>query len=213
MKKVNFRTLVAPTGNGADVVISLDLVREVNEQLAICSISGMEAMLDNGPWLIPKFADDGLSVIATKLDTPLILDTYTTTMCTESSDQSSYARDVIDLPVDIDLKEYTRCGILRTLLMQLIPDIDDVFREKGGYTKHAYTVDNSTPNVDIGPLGEKGEEFSLKAGKNKEGDLADKESDSDVEDDDNDPASLWHRKVLRVQVLQRARWNGKEKFT
>lgn len=35
MKKVNFRTLVAPAGNGADVVISLDLVREVNDILVI----------------------------------------------------------------------------------------------------------------------------------------------------------------------------------
>ncbi|GKC11044.1 hypothetical protein Tco_1007826 [Tanacetum coccineum] len=39
---------------------------------------GIDAMLDNG------HCEDGLSVIATKLGTPLMLDSYTSTMCTKS---------------------------------------------------------------------------------------------------------------------------------
>nr|GEY36160.1 hypothetical protein [Tanacetum cinerariifolium] len=61
---------------------------------------------------------------------------------------------------------------------------DDVLGEKGENTIHVDKVDNSTPNVDIGLLGAKGEEAGSKMGKNKEGDLADRESESDVEDNE-----------------------------
>ena len=40
---------------------------------------------------ITTFTEDGLSVIATKLGTPLMLDYYTSTMCMESWGRSSYA--------------------------------------------------------------------------------------------------------------------------
>ena len=45
---------------------------------------------------ITTFTKDGLSDIATKLSTPLMLDTYTTSMCIESWGQSSFARAMID---------------------------------------------------------------------------------------------------------------------
>ncbi|GJX64357.1 hypothetical protein Tco_0298700, partial [Tanacetum coccineum] len=47
--------------------------------------------------------------------------------------------------------------------------------EKGGNVVHVDKVDNSTPNVDIGLLRAKVEETCSKIGKNKEGDLADRE--------------------------------------
>nr|GEW10321.1 hypothetical protein [Tanacetum cinerariifolium] len=101
-KKLNIRTL---------------FTRRV--MILMCSIEGLDAMVENGPWFIQSnplilkkwhpgenllkedvrtvsvwvklhgvpviaFNDDGLSVIATKLGTPLMLDSYTANMCMQS---------------------------------------------------------------------------------------------------------------------------------
>lgn len=44
-------------------------------------------------------------MIATKLGTPLILDSYTSSMCKDSWGRSSFDRTLIDLNPDVDLKE------------------------------------------------------------------------------------------------------------
>nr|GEZ45433.1 hypothetical protein [Tanacetum cinerariifolium] len=132
-KVANFRTLIAPASNEADVVISLESILEVKERFEK-SVYGFflsgESMLDNRPWLIRNmplvlrkwsplvnvakedmnsvpfwvkfydapvtaFTEDGLSVIATKLGTLLMLDTYTTSMCMELWGLSSFARAMI----------------------------------------------------------------------------------------------------------------------
>ncbi|GJW87444.1 hypothetical protein Tco_0162784 [Tanacetum coccineum] len=67
------------------------------------SKDGMDAMLKN----------DGLSAIATKLDTPLMLDAYITTMCTESWGRLSYVRAIIDLQADVELKDTFVVAILK----------------------------------------------------------------------------------------------------
>ncbi|GKD13983.1 hypothetical protein Tco_1198390 [Tanacetum coccineum] len=46
---------------------------------------------------VTAFSEDGLSVIPTKLGTPLILDSYTSDMCMQSWGRSSYARVMIEL--------------------------------------------------------------------------------------------------------------------
>ncbi|GKD55174.1 kinase-like domain, phloem protein 2-like protein [Tanacetum coccineum] len=51
------------------------------------------------------FSEDGLSVIATKLGTPLILDSYTSDMCMHSWGRSSYARAMIELQANMELKD------------------------------------------------------------------------------------------------------------
>ncbi|GJY99142.1 DNA helicase [Tanacetum coccineum] len=53
---------------------------------------------------VPLTAFAWLSVIATKLGTPLMLDAYTTTMCTESWGRLSYVRAMINLLIDVELK-------------------------------------------------------------------------------------------------------------
>ncbi|GKC02506.1 hypothetical protein Tco_0994116, partial [Tanacetum coccineum] len=53
---------------------------------------------------ITAFSEDGLSVIATKLGTPLI-DSYTSDMYMESWGRSSYARVMIELQIDVVLKD------------------------------------------------------------------------------------------------------------
>nr|GEV02549.1 hypothetical protein [Tanacetum cinerariifolium] len=51
------------------------------------------------------FSEDELSVIATKLGTPLMLDSYTYEMCMQSWGRSSYARALIEIRVDMELKD------------------------------------------------------------------------------------------------------------
>ncbi|GKF62765.1 hypothetical protein Tco_0182819, partial [Tanacetum coccineum] len=50
------------------------------------------------------FSEEGLSVIATKLDTPLMLDPYTSDMCIQSWGRPSYARALIEVRDDVELK-------------------------------------------------------------------------------------------------------------
>nr|GEV84093.1 hypothetical protein [Tanacetum cinerariifolium] len=55
--------------------------------------------------LVTKFSEYGLSAIATKLGTPIMLESYMTDMCMQSWGRSSYARAMIELKVDVELKE------------------------------------------------------------------------------------------------------------
>nr|GEY46479.1 hypothetical protein [Tanacetum cinerariifolium]GEY58880.1 hypothetical protein [Tanacetum cinerariifolium] len=54
---------------------------------------------------IMAFTKDGLSVIAIKLGTPLMLDTYTTSMCMESWVWSSFVKEIIDIHAAVKLKD------------------------------------------------------------------------------------------------------------
>nr|GEY87137.1 hypothetical protein [Tanacetum cinerariifolium] len=54
---------------------------------------------------ITNFSEDGLSAIATKLGTPLMLDSYTSDMCLQSWGRSSYARVMLELRADVKLKD------------------------------------------------------------------------------------------------------------
>ncbi|GKB76884.1 hypothetical protein Tco_0943779 [Tanacetum coccineum] len=81
-------------------------------------MDGLDAMFENGQWFIQNNPllmkkwhpdenllkeDDGLSAIATKLGTPLMLDSYTSDMCMQSLGRSSYARVMIELRADVEL--------------------------------------------------------------------------------------------------------------
>nr|GEY33814.1 hypothetical protein [Tanacetum cinerariifolium] len=68
-------------------------------------MDGLDAMLENGP------CDDGLGAIATKLGTPLMLDSYTSDMCMQSWGRSSYARVTIELRADVEMKENIVVGM------------------------------------------------------------------------------------------------------
>ncbi|GKB31579.1 hypothetical protein Tco_0870980 [Tanacetum coccineum] len=72
------------------------------------SVDGLDVMLENVKLhgvLVMVFSKDGLSAIATKLGTPLILDTYTSDMCLQSWGMSSYARAMIELLANMELKD------------------------------------------------------------------------------------------------------------
>nr|GEU73002.1 hypothetical protein [Tanacetum cinerariifolium] len=133
-KKVNVRTLYTPWGNGIDVFVLLDSIRAIRERFANTAY-GLFALwfIWNHPLMLKKwhldenllkedvstvpvwvklygvpviaFSKNGLSTIATKLGTPLMLDSYTFDMCMQSSDRLSYARAMIELRVDVELKD------------------------------------------------------------------------------------------------------------
>ncbi|GJU70299.1 U5 small nuclear ribonucleoprotein helicase [Tanacetum coccineum] len=54
---------------------------------------------------ITVFTQDGLSAIATKLGKSLMLDSYTAAMCTDSWGRASYAREMIKLIADVELRD------------------------------------------------------------------------------------------------------------
>ncbi|XP_021979851.1 uncharacterized protein LOC110875970 [Helianthus annuus] len=54
---------------------------------------------------IAAYTEDGLSMIATAIGEPKLLDSYTTTMCTDAWGRSSYARALIDVSAENDFKE------------------------------------------------------------------------------------------------------------
>nr|GEV91036.1 hypothetical protein [Tanacetum cinerariifolium] len=54
---------------------------------------------------ISAFTEDGLSAIATKLGTPMMLDSYASAMCMDSWVRSSYAKALVELGADVELKD------------------------------------------------------------------------------------------------------------
>ncbi|GJU78945.1 cytokinin dehydrogenase 3-like protein [Tanacetum coccineum] len=74
------------------------------------SMKGLNAMLEN-VWVklhgvpVTAISEDGLSAIATKLGTPLMLDSYASDMCMQSWGRSTYARGMIELRADVELKD------------------------------------------------------------------------------------------------------------
>nr|GEY13428.1 hypothetical protein [Tanacetum cinerariifolium] len=109
-KKVSFRTLFTPEGNGIDVVVPVDSIRAINERFANTAYGFFlgkkvayhvvanykwhpdENLLKEDVRTVPvwvklhgvpvtAFSEDGLSAIATKMGTPLMLDSYTSDMC------------------------------------------------------------------------------------------------------------------------------------
>lgn len=76
---------------------------------------------------IAAFTGDGLSAIATKLGTPIMLDSYTSTMCTNSWGRLDFARALIDIRADRALKD---------TLVIVIPNVDGT-----GTTLHKVRVE------------------------------------------------------------------------
>ncbi|GJW60270.1 cytokinin dehydrogenase 3-like protein [Tanacetum coccineum] len=54
---------------------------------------------------VTAFSEDGLRAIATKLGTPLMFDSYTSYMCMQSWGRLSYARVMVELKADVELKD------------------------------------------------------------------------------------------------------------
>nr|GEW34958.1 hypothetical protein [Tanacetum cinerariifolium] len=74
------------------------------------------------------YTSDGLSLIATKIDTPMMLDSYMNFMCVESCSRSSYARTLIEVDA---------CNGFSDNLVMDVPNL-----EGPGYTKETILVEN-----------------------------------------------------------------------
>nr|GEY92251.1 hypothetical protein [Tanacetum cinerariifolium] len=80
-KALNIRTLYTPTENGVDVVVPVESIKAVSE------------------------SEDGLSVIVTKISTPLMLESYTFDMRFQSWGRSSNVGAMIELKTDAELRD------------------------------------------------------------------------------------------------------------
>nr|GEX05869.1 hypothetical protein [Tanacetum cinerariifolium] len=103
-KSIKFCSLITLVGNGADVVVSKEswtpdanIIKE-----DVCNIS-VRLKFHDIPIIV--FTKDGLSAIATKLGNPLMLDSYMAAMCTDSWGGASYARAMVELQSNVELKE------------------------------------------------------------------------------------------------------------
>ncbi|GJR35480.1 retrotransposon protein, putative, ty1-copia subclass [Tanacetum coccineum] len=111
-KKMNIRTLFTPGGNGIDVVVPVDFIRAISERFANTAYDFFLGEEGGIPfWVklhgvpVMAFNEDGFSAIATKLGTPLMLDSYTSDMCMQSWGRSRYARVMIELRANVKLKD------------------------------------------------------------------------------------------------------------
>nr|GEV63978.1 hypothetical protein [Tanacetum cinerariifolium] len=106
MKGYEFRTFFIPAGNGVDVVILEKSIRAISERFAHTAYGFFlrkRVKLHGVP--MTAFSENGLSAIATKLGTPLMLNSYTFDMCIQSYSKSSYARALIEVGTDVELKD------------------------------------------------------------------------------------------------------------
>ncbi|GKE49372.1 nucleotide-diphospho-sugar transferase, partial [Tanacetum coccineum] len=75
------------------------------------SMDGLDAMLENGLWfirnnpLILKKWHPDENLLKEDVSTPLMLDSYTSDMCMKSWGRSSYARVMVELRADVELKD------------------------------------------------------------------------------------------------------------
>ncbi|XP_035840396.1 uncharacterized protein LOC118487564 [Helianthus annuus] len=60
---------------------------------------------------LAAFTEDGLSLLASKIGVPMMLDSYTATMCAESWGRSSYARALIEVQARVYLKKSVTVAI------------------------------------------------------------------------------------------------------
>nr|GEV42900.1 DNA helicase [Tanacetum cinerariifolium] len=130
-KKVDFRALFTPRGNGIDVVVPVESIRAISERFVNIAYGfflgkrvayHIVANYVRNTWedvgIVPvwvklygvpvtTFSEDGLSVIATKLGTPLMLDFYTSDMCMQSRGREGYY--TCDIRVEYEWKP-PRCA-------------------------------------------------------------------------------------------------------
>nr|GEY91312.1 hypothetical protein [Tanacetum cinerariifolium] len=104
-------------GNEVDVVVSVESIKAVSDRFGNSAygfflgkrvaypVVANYVKLHGVP--ITVFREDGLSVIATKLGTLIMLDSYTADMCLKSWGRSSYAIVVIEFRANVELKDVT----------------------------------------------------------------------------------------------------------
>ncbi|GJW97300.1 hypothetical protein Tco_0179108 [Tanacetum coccineum] len=90
------------------------------------SLRGLEQVLEQGPWVpvwvklhkvpVVAYSDDGLSLIATQIGKPIMFDAFTSSMCVEAGGRIRYARALIEVGTDKELKQE---------VIIAVPNVDD----------------------------------------------------------------------------------------
>ncbi|GJU58671.1 zinc knuckle CX2CX4HX4C containing protein [Tanacetum coccineum] len=175
----NFRTLVAdPVFDGVNISIPRKVVEKVRlsfEHTVLCYFNGkkngfrqneLTRLLKEELTRIPIWVklhdvpiqvseENGISLIVMFIGKPVMLDSYTSSMCNESWGRSSFARYLIEVNLDADLVDVVTIGIL------------SLSRE--GFTKETIRVDPhivTTSNV-VTPAVEKTDDGFQTVGKKK----------------------------------------------
>ncbi|GJX89820.1 zinc knuckle CX2CX4HX4C containing protein [Tanacetum coccineum] len=123
--KANFRLLFSENScEGVNVFIPSNAVEMVSTRFAntlygyfigfsffqFKTAKGLEDVLENGPWMI-RFLGRWLSIIASNIGKPILLDSYTSSMCIESYGRSSFARCLIEINAKDVLLESLTIGV------------------------------------------------------------------------------------------------------
>ncbi|GJX21912.1 RNA-directed DNA polymerase, eukaryota [Tanacetum coccineum] len=91
---------------------------------------------------------DGLSAITTKLGTPLMLDSYTTAMCTDSWGRASYARAMVELRAGVELRD--------TIMVDVLIFIGEGFTKRTIHVEYEWTPPrgrgNQAPSTNDTPV-------------------------------------------------------------
>nr|GEW06895.1 hypothetical protein [Tanacetum cinerariifolium] len=104
-KKVNACTLFTPVGKKVAYPVVANYKCHPDENLLKKDVSTILVWVKLFGVPVTAFSEDGLSAITTKLGISLMLDSYTSDMCMESWGRSSYARVIVELPADVELKD------------------------------------------------------------------------------------------------------------
>ncbi|GJS45081.1 trichome birefringence-like protein 3 [Tanacetum coccineum] len=116
--KVNFRAMI-----NLDKVDNSDFVLPMAAVHAISNLHPLEDNVTRVPvWVklhkvpVVAYSDDGLSLIATQIGKPIMLDAFTSSMCVEAWGRIGYARALIEVGADKELKQE---------VIMAVPNVDD----------------------------------------------------------------------------------------
>ncbi|GJY03561.1 reverse transcriptase domain, reverse transcriptase zinc-binding domain protein [Tanacetum coccineum] len=89
--------------DGVVVAILIEVVKEVNLKKEEIKLAPLWVKLHHVP--IVAYSEVGLSLIATQLGCPIMMDSYTSNMCVSSWGRSTYARILIEISAEKELLE------------------------------------------------------------------------------------------------------------
>ncbi|GJU84163.1 proteasome subunit alpha type-5 [Tanacetum coccineum] len=148
------QTNAVKTGGGSYLSLPTQGTTPAKNTLGNSSYANVTEDVGNVPvWVklhgvpITAFSEDGLSAITMKLGTPLMLDSYTSDVCLQSWDMSSYARVMIELRADMELKDNIMVAMPKIMAEGPVPK-EPTSSPSGNKNKgvaHTNEVSNSNP--------------------------------------------------------------------
>nr|GEV84765.1 DNA helicase [Tanacetum cinerariifolium] len=119
--QINFRTLITPGGNGADVVVSMESLSIVNKRL-----SNTVYIFFLGKRAAYPVVENYINNTWSKLylvKSMMTKDSYTAAMCTNSWVRASYARAIVELRADVELIDIIMVVVSKFVGVQVGPNV------------------------------------------------------------------------------------------